>query len=189
MTTEAHRTHEPAKQPSLFEQMIAFGVTLVMLEQHSRLPEANFGVAVLCGLAMLGLGLTYAARLIKYGVIRPAILSWLALPLAVTLILSSAATHWPATVRFYLSKSSFDELIAQAFRGQEPTGFPRRVGLYWIDRIKDAEFNYAERQGRIGFVTGIALVDECGLYYDDNDPMSSHWLTYCDLCGFTEEAA
>ena len=174
---EAPRTHDPANQPSPFEHVISLCVTLVMLEQHSRLPEASFGAAVLCGLAMLGLGLTHVARLIKYRVTCRSILSWLAFPLAVTLMLSSAVTHWPATVRFYLSKPSFDELISQAFSGQEPKGFPRRVGLYWIDRVNDADFNYADRQGRIGFVTGVALVDECGLCYDESDPKPSHWLT------------
>ena len=182
---EASHEHNPVPYPSRTEHVVAAIATLLMLEQHSRLPEANFFVVVLCGAATLGLGVAYFARLAKRarhdassgGVKHRAVLSWLVFPVAITLMLSSAATHWPATIRFYLSKPSFDEVVAQAYNGQEPQGFPRRVGLYWIHYVHDYDFNYDTRQGTIGFVTGVALIDECGIYYDENNPESSHWLT------------
>jgi hypothetical protein len=156
-----------------------------MLEQHSRLPEATFYVVILCGAATLGLGVAYFVRLahrlrrglFSDGVKPGAVPGWIVFPAALSLMLSSAATHWPATIRFHLSKPSFDEVVAQVYTGQKPQGFPRRVGLYWIDYVKDDDFNYDTRRGRIGFVTGVALLDECGIYYDEDDPGSSHWLT------------
>jgi len=105
------------------------------------------------------------------------VLSWLAFPCAVAIVVSSSATHWPASVRFQLSKPSFDALVSKAFSGERPEGFPCRVGLYWIESVNDLDFNYSTKQGTIGFVTGACLIDECGLYFDQSDPKSSHWLT------------
>jgi len=171
--------------PSLFEHVVTGFSTLLVLEQHSRLPEANFFVVIFCSIATLCLGIAYLARLAKPSQRdktvpannRSPILDWAGFPLALALMFSSAATHWPATIRFNLSKSSFDELVAQAHNGEEPQGFPRRVGLYWINYVKDDDFDYETCQGTIGFVTGTALIDECGLYYDKANPQSSHYLT------------
>ncbi len=168
-------------RPSAVEHVVAAGATLLILEQHSRLPEANFMAVFLCGVATLGLGVAYFARLALQilgdsRITLRSALHWVVLPAAIALMVSSAATHWPARIRFHLSKPSFDELVAQAYTGQEPQGFPRRVGLYWIDCVQ-GDFNYSTRKGTIGFVTGVALIDECGIYYDQNSPESSHWLT------------
>ena len=175
----------PTLRPSGIEHVIAAIATLLMIEQHSRLPEANFFIVILCGAITLGLVVVYFARLVKRGLggASPAgakhrgVLSWLVLPVAITLMLSSAATHWPATIRFYLSKPSFDALVEQAYSGEKPHAFPRWVGLYWIDHVVDDDFNYDTCQGTIGFVTGVALIDECGISYDKKNPECSHSLT------------
>ena len=178
-------TSNSTSHPSLVEHLIAAAVTLLILEQHSRFPEANVFIVGIASLTTLLLAIVYCTRLVMRSLsqVKPSnasrrtILHWVVFPTAVALMFTSAATHWPATIRFYLSKSSFDELVSQAYNGQEPQGFPRRVGLYWIDYVQDDAFDYETRQGTIGFVTGVVLIDECGLYYDKADRRSSHYLT------------
>ena len=181
---ETPRHDASAPHHSRPELLLAVFATSLMLENHSRLPEANFFVVIFCSLATLGLGIAYIARLARISQLestswprRHRLLNWIVFPFAVALMLSSSATHWPAMLRFNLSKSRFEELVEQAYTGHAPQGFPRRVGLFWIDYVQDSEFNYETRGGRIGFVTGVALVDECGIYYDEKDPKSTHWLT------------
>ena len=182
---DAPNTSKARCYPSVIEHMITVLVTAMILEQHSRMPEANFLVTVFVFLSTMGLAIAYCVRLgerlrssdeVKTSS-NSSVMHWFVLPVGVLIMLSSAATHWPATARFALSKSSFDELVAQAYNGQQPQGFPRRVGLYWIDNVKDNDFDYSTRQGTIGFVTGVALIDECGLRYDRSDRRSSHYLT------------
>jgi len=178
---EAH----PANCPSFVEHAVLAIASLIILEQHSRLPEANFVAVITCGATIVGVTVAYFVRVVtctrreaNAAPLRPqAVFSWLIVPATIAMLLCSAATHWPATVRFYLSKPSFDELIAQAYRGERPEGFPRRVGLYWVEYVYDVDFNYETRQGTVGFVSGVALIDECGIYYDPGNPTSSHWLT------------
>ena len=173
----------PTHHPSAAEHVLAAGVATLILEQHSRLPEANFLAVVFASLVMFGLSNAYCVRLVaslrnkSAGGHRRALLNWVVFPAILTLMFTSAATHWPASIRFYFSKSSFDELIAQAYRGQKPEGFPRRVGLYWIDYVPDDDFQYESSQGTIGFVTGESLIDPCGLLYDKSNPRSSGYLT------------
>jgi hypothetical protein len=179
---EASSDRQLKRCPSTLEHVIAVVVTLLVLEQHSRMPEANFFVVVISTVAVLGLGVAYLAtaslrRTDATTTKRPAFVNWIVLPVAVTLMLTSSASHWPATLRFYLSKPSFDGLVAEAYSGRELQGFPRWVGLYRIDSVQDSDFDYESRQGTIGFVTGVALIDECGLYYDQSDQKSSHYLT------------
>ncbi len=108
----------PCKQnagthPSSTEHVIAAMAVLVMLEQHSRLPEAAFPVVLLCGAATLGLGVAYVVRLIGRArcntscarLTRRGLLSWAILPAAIALMWSSAATHFSATIRFSLSNA------------------------------------------------------------------------------------
>ena len=170
---------------SRFEQVALAIIVLVILEQHSRLPEVNFLAFLVSLVVFVGIGIAYFCRL--PGIVwrlRDAqrfkmrtILNWLVFPSAVVIVLSSSATHWPASVRFQLSKPSFDTLVSKAFSGERPVGFPRRVGLYWIESVHDLDFNYSTKQGMIGFVTGVSLIDECGIYFDQRDPKSSHSLT------------
>lgn len=168
-------------RPSLVENVVLVVAVLVLLEQHSRLPEANFFAVIVCGLAIVCVGVTYIARLAITacrGNLSPAAaMSWLVLPAAIVVLHSSAITHWPASIRFYFSKSSFEELVTQAQAGNKPADFPRRVGLYWIESIHDYDFNYETGEGTIGFVTGVAVLDECGIEYDHNNPPTSHYLT------------
>lgn len=176
---ELHPTH----RPSAPEHALASGVAALILEQHSRLPEANFLVVGLASLVVLGLSVAYFVHLVpflrnkSFAGRRTALLRWAVFPAALVLMLSSAVTHWPASIRFYLSKSSFDDLIAQAYRGQKPDGFPRCFGLYWVEGVQDDNFQYESGQGTIGFVTGEALIDPCGLLYDKTNPESSGYLT------------
>ncbi len=172
-------------RPLWFEQVALAIVVLVVIEQHSRLPELGFltflvSLAVLVGLGAVQLG-RFAGiqrrKLLASQFSLKTILSWLAFPCAVAIVLSSSATHWPASVRFQLSKPSFATVVSKAFSGERPEGFPRRVGLYWIESVYDLDFNYSTKQGTIGFVTGVCLVDDCGIYFDQRDPKSSHWLT------------
>jgi hypothetical protein len=169
--------------PSVPEHVLAAGIATLILEQHSRLPEANILAAGFASLVMLGLFIAYCFRLATFLRNKSASgqrlewLNWAVFPVTLVLTFSSTATHWPATIRFHFSKSSFDELITQAYRGQKPEGFPRRVGLYWIDDVMDDNFQYESGQGTIGFVTGEALVDPCGLLYDKSNPESSGYLT------------
>ncbi len=181
---EASRDDTAAPQPSVIGVLVVALTTMVILEQHSRLPEANVIVVLFCSLATLGLGVAYLARIanwsktgyrMEYG--PRGIFNWIAFPAAVTLMLSSVVTHWPAIIRFHFSKPSFEKLVATVYEGQELDGFPRRVGLYWIDEVQDAGFNYETREGTVGFVTGVALIDECGIYYDEQDGRSTHYLT------------
>lgn len=168
----------------MLEHSVAAIVTLLMLEQHSRMPEAQFLICFFAVVAVFGLGIVYFSRLLKSLRWKSeanrrsrALVHWGVFPVAVTMMLTSSATHWPASVRFYLSKASFEELISKAYSGQEIGEFPRWVGMYNIDRIYDSEFNYETRQGTIGFVTGVALIDECGLLYDSSNRESTHYLT------------
>lgn len=171
--------------PLWFEQVTLAIVVLVVIEQHSRLPELGFltflvslAVLVVLGAVQLGrFAKIQRRKLLASKFSLKTILSWLAFPCTVAIVLSSSATHWPASVRFQLSRPSFDALVSKAFNGERPRGFPRRVGLYWIESVKDLDFNYSTKQGTIGFVTGACLVDDCGLYFDQSDPKSSHWLT------------
>lgn len=175
--------HHPTHHPSAPEHVLAAGVATLILEQHSRLPEANFLAVGFASLVVFGLSIAYCVRLVAFLRNRLAVrhrrasLNWLVFSTTLILMFSSAATHWSASIRFYFSKSSFDELIAQAYRGQKPEGFPRRVGLYWIDYVQDDDFQYESSQGTIGFVTGEALIDPCGLLYDKLNPNSSGYLT------------
>ncbi|HBN77331.1 MAG TPA: hypothetical protein DD473_16280 [Planctomycetaceae bacterium] len=174
---------ESTSRPSLIEHVIAVTITCLMLEQHSRLPEVNLVVAGIGFLSTLGLVVAYGFHFEKSSqnqlkAITPkSLLHWLILPAAIIIMLTSAQTHWPASIRFSLSKSNFDNLIAQVERGEKPQGFPRRVGLYWIDYVKDSNYDSSTGQGTIGFITGIVMIDECGLIYDKTDPKSSHYLT------------
>ena len=160
--------------------------SFLILEQHSRLPEATLLVFLVCIAAIFWAGFSCLVRIGNSAspktdngdTTRPCgFTGWIAFPLAIALLLSSAATHWPASVRFALSRSSFEELVEDAYAGKELGEFPRRVGLYWIEYVYDLEFNYATREGTIGFVTGSCLIDGCGLCYDRRDYESSHWLT------------
>ena len=176
---ELHPTH----LPSAPEHVLAAGIATLILEQHSRLPEANVFAAGFASLVVFGLFIAYCVHLVEFlrnksavGQ-RSALLNWVVFPTTLVLMFSSAMTHWPASIRFYFSKSSFDDLIAQAYRGQKPEGFPRRVGLYWIDYVQDDSFQYESGLGTIGFVTGEALIDPCGLLYDKKNPKSSDYLT------------
>ena len=176
---ELHPTHHPSAP----EHVLAAGVAALILEQHSRLPEANFLAVGFSSLVVFGLSIAYCVHLVAFlrnksavGQ-RSALLKWAVFPAVLVLMFSSALTHWPASIRFYFSKSSFDDLIAQAYRGEKPDGFPRRVGLYWIDYVQDDNFKYESGQGTIGFVTGEALIDPCGLLYDKTNPNSSGYLT------------
>ena len=173
----------PTHHPTAPEHVLAAGIATLILEQHSRLPEANILAVGFASLVMLGLSIAYLFRLAAFlrnkaaSGHRSAWLNWVVFPATLTLMFSSTATHWPASIRFYFSKSSFDELILQACRGQKLEGFPRRVGLYWIDDVMDDNFQYESGQGTIGFVTGEALIDPCGLLYDKSNPESSGYLT------------
>ena len=173
--------------PSAAEHAVLGLASLIILEQHSRLPEVSFFVFFMGGAAIGGVGLIYFMRILIGSTSknrtagspldRPRIvLSWIIFPAVVVLVLSSAATHWPARIRFYLSKSAFEDIVTKAYEGNTPEGFPRRVGLYWVEAVH-YDFNYETQQRAIGLVTGVALIDECGIYYDPNDPSSSHWLT------------
>lgn len=170
-------------RPSALEHLLAVAVVILMLEQHSRLPQANWVALGMVSFVVLGLTIAYCVRLVvllrnkSTAVQRKAFLNWMVFPAALVLMFTSAAMHWPASVRFYLSKSSFDSLIAQAQNGQKLEGFPRRVGLYWIDDVKDDNFRYESGEGIIGFVTGEALIDPCGLIYDNTNREGSHYLT------------
>ena len=169
--------------PSLLEHVMSVGVATLLFEQHSRLPEANWVALGVASLVVVGLLFAYCFRLVIFlrnklfvGQ-RSSFLNWIVFPVVLVLMFTSAATHWPASLRFYFSKSSFDKLIAQAHRGEKLDGFPCRVGLYWIEEVKDESFRYESGEGTIGFVTGEALVDPCGLLYDNTNPDYSHYLT------------
>ncbi len=172
-------------RPLWLEQFALAIIVLVVIEQHSRLPELGFLTFLVSLAVLLWLGAVQLGRLAKIQrrklvasqISLRTIWGRLAFPSAVAIVLSSSATHWPASVRCQLSKPCFDALVSKAFRGERPEGFPRRVGLYWIESVKDLDFNYSTKQGTIGFVTGVSLIDECGLYFDQSDPKSSHWLT------------
>lgn len=150
-------------------------LTILILEQHSRLPELAVFLMFFCLFTFPVLFLIWAL------VVRLAYRSrrWdrhlLGFPIAVALTVSSSATHWPAMLRFEFSRNSFEALIEQANRGDELTGFPRHVGLYWIEEVDDT-YNPSTRTGTILFITGTALIDECGLRYDPANPESSGYL-------------
>ena len=171
--------------PSRFEQFALTVVVFVILEEHSRLPELSFLTLLVSLVVFVGIGIAYLGRFSAMVRLQAetqqfqmrTILSWLVFPCAVALVWSSAATHWPASVRFQLSKPDFDALVLKALNGESPEGFPRRVGLYWIESVYDLDFDYSTKLGTIGFVTGVCLVDRCGLYFDQSDPKPSHWLT------------
>lgn len=170
-------------RPSALEHMLAVVVVVLILEQHSRLPEAHWMALGVVSVVVFGLAIAYCVRLAVLLRSKPtvgqrsAFLNWLVFPAALVLMFTSAATHWPASVRFYFSKSSFDSLIAQAQKGQKLQGFPRRVGLYWIEQVKDDNYRYESGEGIIGFVTGEALIDPCGLMYDKTNSDRTHFLT------------
>ncbi len=46
-----------------------------------------------------------------------------------------------------------------------------------FSRELNNDFDYVTRQGTIGFLTGVALIDECGLYHDQTDRQPSRCLT------------
>jgi hypothetical protein len=181
MPDESHA----AGRPSAIEHVIAIGITALILEQHSRLPEANFVVVSVAFLTTLALAVAYTRRCIRKlktpdgFAARPrwSLFQWAILPACLALMLTSASTHWPAKIRFHFSKPSFEALLAQAQGGQRPQGFPRRVGLYWIENVHYSPFTRESGPGYLGFVTGVALVDECGIYYDPSNRPSTHFLT------------
>lgn len=167
-------------RPEVFHHFVTTVVALLILEQHSRYPEAHFLVVLFCFFATLGLGIAYVITVSRQPTRGSRVRTWfnrLFFPLVVLLMISSSVTHWPASVRFRLSEASFDQLVAEANSGKKPQGFPRRVGLYWIEYIYDADFDYTTGSGSIGFVTGSPLIDDCGLSYDPKNPESSHFLT------------
>lgn len=172
--------------PLIAEHVVLACTSLLLLEQHSRLPESNLLLLPLCSGVIFVIGASYCGHLMvaiddrvtgRTNRVGVGLLKWLVFPVTLALVLSSAVTHWPASVRFALSRSSFEELVSDAYQGKQLDGFPRRVGLYWIEYVYDLEFNYATREGTIGFVTGSCLIDGCGLCYDPRDVESSHWLT------------
>jgi hypothetical protein len=170
-------------RPSLLEHLVAIGVATLLLEQHSRLPQANWIALGVVTLIVFGLSMAYCIRLVvllrsKLDVrLRESFLNWMVFPALLVLMFTSAATHWPASVRFYLSKASFDRLVEQAHSGRKLEGFPRRVGLYWIEEVRDDSFRYESGEGTLGFVTGEALIDPCGLLYDNANLDYAHYLT------------
>lgn len=170
-------------RPYLLEHLVAVGVATLLLEQHSRLPQANWIALGVVTLIVFGLSMAYCIRLVvlfrnKPDVrLRASFLNWMVFPAVLVLMFTSTATHWPATVRFYLSKASFDHLVEQARSGRKLEGFPRRVGLYWIEEVRDDSFRYDSGEGTLGFVTGEALIDPCGLLYDNANPGCAHYLT------------
>ncbi len=150
-------------------------LTILILEQHSRLPETFVFLSLFCLLAFPVLFIIWALMVRLASRSRRWDWNLLVFPIAVGLTVSSSATHWPAMLRFEFSRKSFEALIEQANRGHELTGFPRRVGLYWIEEVDDT-YNPAARTGTILFITGTALIDPCGLRYDPASPESSGYL-------------
>lgn len=199
---------------AVVEHAVGVSLTILVLENHSRLPEVEGVVFLLLLVAVPALALSYSYRLARYlnrptraaldtrtssvhvqhgqgvaeisershklprvTVTKRFVLNWLVLPLCLIIMMTSAATHWTAMIRFYFSRASFEELVAEADMGQMSHGFPRRVGLYWIEDVDLYERNEKTGRRRIGFVTGVVLIDPCGLEYDDAKHPSSHYLT------------
>lgn len=198
---------------AVVEHAVAVSLTVLVLENHSRLPEVQGVVFLPLLVAVPALALSYSYRLAQYlnrptrtardthtssvhvqhgqgvaeisershklprvTVTKRFVLNWLVLPVCLIMMMISAATHWTAMIRFYFSRASFEELVAQAESGQMPHGFPRRVGLYWIEKVKLIDRNEKTGRDRIGFVTGVVLIDSCGLEYDDANLPPSHYL-------------
>ncbi len=177
---KAHHTGHP----SFVEHLLAIAMTAVILEQHSRFPETGVMAFFMALLITVALFVAYAIRAPSTrefferprSILRWSTLHWLVLPAAMLIMIGSACTHWPASVRLSLSQPAFDELVARAERGGKPRGFPRRVGWYWIREVYDLNYNYHTGEGELGFVTGVALIDPCGLCYDRSNHPTSHFL-------------
>lgn len=170
--------------PYWVEHAVGITTTALMIEQHSRFPEASFLVVVLATFVTLWLGSVAISRfrsLIdrpKFNVPRRTFAHLTVFPVAFSIMVTSAMTHWPAMVRFGLSRPSFKHIVSQVHRGElMEDSFPRRIGLYHIKFLMLDEFNSANRSGTIGFSTGTVLADPCGLEYDPKNRPSSHYLT------------
>jgi hypothetical protein len=212
---EVSTDRDLTSSPTAVEHATAVAITLLVLESHSRLPEAGLFVSLVSAAAILSLGFGYLWRVIHIAIRRiratfdrhsvsansqpiqssagnsdvsnslPGVadkkrfsfLNWLVLPACLLVIYTSTATHWPAVIRFYFSRASFEELVAQSYSGKMLKGFPRRVGLYWIEDVEYSGRDETTGRRRIGFITGVALLDPCGLEYDEMNPPDSHYLT------------
>lgn len=175
-------------RPKLAENIIIILAALPILEQHSRLPEMSLPVIVLCAVPV---GIVIAGWIVRASImavkssapgeddaLTPGLLlDWLTIPVITLLLLFSALTHWPASIRFYFSQDAFEQAIENAYENQGNGEFPRWMGLYWVEGIHDAEFDYQHKTGTFGFVTGESSIDECGLYYDPGNPTPRHHLT------------
>ena len=119
-----------ATEPSLIEHFWALATLCLIIEQQSRLPEVGVLPAFFATASFLCLGALYVVRGMKWGrcdaspwavVSGGAILNWSVLPICLVLIMTGAATHWPARVRFRLSQESLEEAVELVRRGDEPT--------------------------------------------------------------------
>ncbi|MBX3439103.1 MAG: hypothetical protein KF861_16555 [Planctomycetaceae bacterium] len=140
--------------PTLVEHIVLGVASLAILEQHSRQPEATIVLILISGAAFVFVGAASLAHLVNLTNAHQTSSSppglrrwgrWLIFPTVVALMMLSAVTHWPAIVRFHFSRSSFEELVAKAYNGEPPDGFPRRVGLYWVWYCEDGDFDYEAR--------------------------------------------
>lgn len=175
-------------RPTLAENLIIFLAALPILEQHSRLPEMSQAIFILCAVPV---GVVIVVWIVRVGLmtvkssapgedddLTPGLTAaWLTIPAITLLLLFSALTHWPASVRFHFSRDAFEQAVENIFENKGTGEFPRWMGLYYIEGIHDSDFDYAHKTGTIGFVTDRSSAGEYGLYYDPANLPPRHPLT------------
>ena len=128
---EATQESHPATYTSLTEHVVLAIAALIIIEQHSRLPEANFFAVIMCGAAIFGVAVAYFGRLMartrkKGDARRPSLraaLSWLLLPATIALLLSSAATHWPLQFDSISASPVLSNSLRKRITAKDPKAF------------------------------------------------------------------
>ncbi|QDU79648.1 hypothetical protein Pla110_13590 [Polystyrenella longa] len=144
--------------------------TSLVLEQHSRYHSATFPVVFLSAFLLIVLSSFYFFTILMR-LKRQKEVSWFQLaslsayPLALTIMVSSSLTHWPASVRFFFSRSSFEQVVEEINQGREPEEFPKWIGLFWIDSVTTSGYDLSAKAGSVDFITGFVFWDECGISY------------------------
>ncbi len=95
---------------------------------------------------------------------------WLALPLAIALVVSTLLDPWPLRLRFYASRSSFDAAVAAVRAGSFST--PTWVGLYRVESAK----SYSKRDGGLEIEFETNWMEGFGFMYADTPaPLEYGW--------------
>lgn len=153
-------------------------VCVILVEQFSKRPLPSLAALIVCG-AVLVAAVVYRFFAHVKTPNQPNRYRKMVIALAFVAVLTSVVFRWPARLRLYVSQPAFNKVMNEMHAGHQPYGYPRWVGLYWVQRVYDNDYG---GDGPIGFVTGWAH-HEVGLQFgggqqflgSDAIPIGHNW--------------